>query len=69
MDKEGMSVAPGEEARACEVLLTNKRLIDSKVLVFLAVPAGSGRRTRRGYELPEIAPPKALHMPATAPAR
>jgi hypothetical protein len=65
VNQNGMSVRPDEEVRAREILFTNKRLIDSGVVVILGIPAGSGRRTARGYELPEISPRELLKMPST----
>ena len=51
LDDQGVNVPENERARAQEVLLTNKRLIGSDVLVLLAVPAGTGKRTKAGIEV------------------
>ena len=47
-DESGLHVAPADEDRAREALLTDRRLADSGVLVLVAVPAGTGRRTGDG---------------------
>jgi hypothetical protein len=52
IDDAGLAVPTDEEQLARQVLLLDKRLIDSGVSVFLAVPAGSARKTASGIELP-----------------
>jgi hypothetical protein len=56
LDDNGVSVPEDEETRAREVLLTDKRLVDSDVIVVLAIPAGTGNKTAAGFEVPAIAP-------------
>lgn len=69
IDDAGVSVPEGEERRAREVLLTDKRLSGSSVLVFLAIPAGSGRKTESGFEIPRVAPDEPMGMPTTSGGR
>ena len=69
VDEGGVSVPEGEERRAREVLLTDKRLSGSNVIVLLAVPAGSGRKSEMGFEVPGTAPDEPMRMPAARPER
>lgn len=69
IDDAGVSVPEGEERRAREVLLTDKRLAGSEVLVFLAIPAGSGRKTAAGFEIPEVAPEEPIGPSTTSPSK
>ena len=62
----GVSVPEGEERRAREVLLTDKRLDGTGVIVLLAVPAGSGRKTAAGFEVPEVAPDEPMRVPTAS---
>jgi len=57
MDEAGVAVPDGEAERAREVLLTDERLAGSDVVVLLAVPAGTGRKTSTGFEVPAVGPP------------
>jgi hypothetical protein len=63
LDESGVRVPVGEDRRAREVLLTDKRLAGTDVIVFLAIPAGSGRRTEVGFEVPAVAPDEPVRMP------
>lgn len=69
VDEDGVSVPEGEEGRAREVLLTDKRLSGSSVIVFLAIPAGSGRRTEAGFEVPKVAPDEPIRFPSTTESK
>ena len=55
-DEHGVSVPDNEERRARDVLLTDGQLAESGVFVVLLVPAGSGRRTAEGFEVPAVGP-------------
>jgi len=50
VDESGLHVEPADEERAREVLLTDRHLVNSGILVMIMVPAGSGRRTANGIE-------------------
>lgn len=65
VDDSGVSVPEGEERKAREVLLTDKRLDGTGAIVLLAIPAGSGRKTAAGFEVPEVAPNEPIRMPTT----
>ena len=65
VDQGGISIPKQEERRAREVLLTDKRLANGSLIVFLAIPAGTGRKTARGFEIPEVAPDQPMRMPGT----
>jgi hypothetical protein len=69
VDRGGVSVPENEERRAREVLLTDKRLAGSDLIVLLAVPAGSGRQTAAGFEIPELVPRDRDKAPSTAPSK
>ncbi len=56
VDESGLHVAPPDEERAREALLTDRCLADSGVLVMVAVPAGTGRKTANGIELTTQSP-------------
>jgi hypothetical protein len=60
IDDAGVAVGAEEEHIARQVLLLDKRLIDSGVYVLLAVPAGSARQTANGIEVTAaaLAPPR-----------
>ena len=62
LNEGGVWVPDDEELRAREVLLTDKRLADSGVFVFLAVPAGSGTKTEIGFLLPSVAPHETMQI-------
>jgi hypothetical protein len=62
VDESGLHVAPADEDRAREALLTDRRLTDSGVLVMVAVPAGTGRKTANGIEF-------TTQSPTTAPSK
>jgi len=64
LDDAGVSVPATEERRAREVLLTDRRLAGSRVFVFLTIPAGSGRKTPAGFEVPQVAPDEPMRTPA-----
>ena len=68
-DESGVSVPDDEETRAREVLLTDKRLKDSGVTVLLAIPAGTGTRTAKGFEVPAVAPAARRHAPTPGPTQ
>lgn len=51
VNPQGISVRQGEEQRAREVLLTDHRLVHTKISVILAIPAGTARRTTSGFEI------------------
>ena len=57
-DDTGLHIAPEDEDRAAEALLTDQRLTESGILVFIPVSAGTGRRTVNGIE---------FTMPTTQP--
>jgi hypothetical protein len=57
VDQGGVSVSEGEEARAREVLLTDKRLVGSGITVLLGIPAGTAQKTPMGVELRSLAAP------------
>jgi hypothetical protein len=63
-EQASVSVPQDEEARAREVLLTDKRLAGQDIVVFLGVPAGTGRKTARGFEVPSIDAVERLGPPA-----
>ncbi len=63
VDERGVSVPEVEERRAHEVLLTDGRLAGSDVIVLLALPAGSARRTEAGFELSTLAPDEPIRIP------
>ena len=69
VDDSGVSVPEGEERRAREVLLTDKRLDGTGAIVLLAVPAGSGRKTTAGFEVPEVAPDEPMRAPTTSESK
>lgn len=52
VDESGIQIQADEVQHAREVLLLDPRLADSGVVVLIAVPAGSGRRTGTGLEIP-----------------
>jgi len=56
LDDQGVFVPESEVRRALEVLLTDKRLDGTGAIVFLPVPAGSGRKTATGFEVPDVEP-------------
>jgi hypothetical protein len=62
LDEQGVSVPTDEALRACEVLLTDKDLINSHVAVLLIVPAGTSRKVSDGFDIPE---PAMLTQPYT----
>jgi hypothetical protein len=70
VDERGLHLAPRDEERAREALLTDPRLADSGVLVLVPVPAGTGRKTSNGieftFESPTTAP---FESPTTAPSK
>ncbi len=68
LDEGGISVPQNEETRAREVLLTDKRLKGLGVIVLLAVPAGTGTRTTKGFEVPAVTPPEPMQFPTTMPS-
>lgn len=63
VDDRGVLVPASEERRAREVLLVDKRLAGSGAVVLIAVPAGTGRKTASGFEMPEVAPDAPLRAP------
>jgi hypothetical protein len=69
VDDIGVSVPEGEERKAREVLLTDKRLDGTGAIVLLAIPAGSGRKTAAGFEVPEVAPNEPMRMPTTSESK
>jgi hypothetical protein len=69
VDDSGVSVPEKEERRAREVLLTDKRLDGTGAFVLLAVPAGSGRKTAAGFEVPAVAPDEPMRMPTTSESK
>jgi hypothetical protein len=69
VDRGGVSVSENEERRAREVLLTDKRLAGSDLIVLLAIPAGSGRQTAAGFEVPELVPRDREKAPSTTPSK
>ena len=62
VDESGLHVAPADEERAREALLMDRRLADSGVIVMVAVPAGTGRKTANGIEF-------TAQSPTTAPSK
>jgi hypothetical protein len=56
VDHRGIFVPQDEHARAREVLLMDKRLVNSDVFVLLAVPAGTGRAVEGGFQIPTLSP-------------
>jgi len=69
VDDKGVSVADDESRRAREVLLTDKRLAKTQILVFLAIPAGTGRKTAAGFEVPAVAPDEPMRFRSTDEAK
>ena len=68
-DDGGVSVPDSEETRAREVLLTDKRLVDTEAIVLLAIPAGTGRRTAAGFVVPAVAPRETMRLGTTTPGK
>lgn len=69
VDDSGVWVPEKEERRAREVLLTDKRLEGTGVIVLLAVRAGTGRKSAAGFEIAEVAPPELSRTPVTRQSR
>lgn len=66
LEPNGVPVAMWVSAR--DTLLTDKRLVGSGVEVLLIIPAGTGRRTSRGFEVPILAPSEPVRLPTTTEA-
>jgi hypothetical protein len=64
VDNGGVSVPEVEETAAREALLTDARLKKTDVVVILGIPAGTGRRTANGFEVPAIVPAAPMQMPS-----
>ena len=65
----GFVLPDSEEMEAREVLLTDHWLAGSNVLIYLMVPAGTGRETPHDFKIPALMPPEPLHVaPMTEPA-
>ncbi len=64
----GVFIPDDEEAQAREILLTDPRLVGTGVVVLLAIPAGTGRKTSDGFDVPIVGPRSAVRPPATAPS-
>ena len=67
VDDAGLCVPAAEETRAREALLTDRRLAGSGVEVLLIIPAGTGRRTPTGFDVPAVAPKEPVRIPTTIP--
>jgi hypothetical protein len=64
VDGSGVTVNPAEQNRAREVMLTDKRLAGTDILVMLFVPAASARKTDLGFEIASPTPTQT--SPATS---